>query len=269
MRHDDLEYLMDVVRKNTGIQLDASKGYLLESRLNPVLRDAGMKSMEELCRELKGLGARRYLPLVVDAMTTNETSFFRDSAPFQHLAKEVLPGVIAARSAQRRLRIWSAACSSGQEAVSLAILLAENFPELSGWDVKILASDVSSAMVERCTAAKFTEAEMGRGMVPEWRSRYFDACDGGWQAKPAIRDLMDVRQINLIQPLPNVGAQDVVLLRNVLIYFDEPTRAQIFQGIRRVLAPDGFLLLGTAEKPRSAEFQRAFGSSANVFRRTG
>ena len=179
MQPQDLQFLIDLVGKHTGIQLDASKNYLLQSRLNPVLRREGLETIGDLCRELRGSGSRRFVPLVIDAMTTNETSFFRDSLPFQHLAKEVLPGLLEARQSARQLRIWSAACSSGQEAISLAILLAENFPDLRSWDVKILASDVSPAMVDRCRAATFTENEMGRGMPTELRRRYFDELDEG------------------------------------------------------------------------------------------
>ncbi|QDV09946.1 Chemotaxis protein methyltransferase Cher2 [Planctomycetes bacterium Poly30] len=267
MHDQDLHFLIELVRSSTGIQLDVSKSYLLQSRLNPLLRVEGMKDLHELCNALRGSGARRLLPQVIDAMTTNETSFFRDSAPFQQLAREVFPGLLDARRQLRKLRIWSAACSSGQEAVSLAILMAEHFPELRNWDVRILATDVSPAMVARCRAATFTENEMGRGMPPELRQRYFDRTESGWQAKREIRDLLHVREVNLIQPLVGVETQDLVLLRNVLIYFDEPTREKIFQGITRVLAPDGFLLLGTAEKPRSDGYERAFGPNANVFRK--
>ncbi|MEM8710477.1 MAG: CheR family methyltransferase [Planctomycetota bacterium] len=267
MNPRDLDFLIDYVRRNIGIQLDASKSYLLKSRLNDVVRSEGFESMEALCRELRGTGATRLLPKIVDAMTTNETSFFRDGLPFKHLVDEVFPLLIKARAPKRRLRIWSAASSSGQEAVTLGILLSEHFPEIRGWDVKILASDISPAMVERCRQACFTEGEIGRGMPAEFKSRYFDRVSEGWQAKQAIRDLIQVRQLNLIHPLPSIESQDLVLLRNVLIYFDEPTRQSIFRGISRILATDGFVLLGTAEKPRSESYERAFGPQANVFRR--
>lgn len=267
MNPRDLDFLIDYVRRNIGIQLDASKSYLLKSRLNDVIRSEGLGSMEELCRELRGGRASRLMPKIVDAMTTNETSFFRDGLPFQHLVDEVFPLLIKARAAKRKLRLWSAASSSGQEAVTLGILLAEHFPEIRGWDVKILASDVSSAMVERCRRACFSEGEIGRGMPADLKARYFDRVADGWQAKPLIRDLIEVRQLNLIHPLPSIESQDLVLLRNVLIYFDEPTRQSIFRGISRILATDGYLLLGTAEKPRSESYERAFGPQANVFRR--
>ena len=267
MNPSDLKFLLEYIQRHTGIKLDASKVYLLKSRLNGVLRAESLDSLEDLCSLLRGSGATRLMPQIIDAMTTNETSFFRDGLPFQHLVEEVIPLMIEARKNVRKLRLWSAASSSGQEAVTLGIILLEHFPQLKDWDVKILASDISPAMVERCREAVFTDNEIDRGMPPEMKARYFDRHPEGWQAKPLIRDLMEMRQLNLIHPLPNLPMQDLVLLRNVLIYFDEPTRESIFRGLARVLAADGYLLLGTAEKPRSSSYERAFGNQANVFRR--
>ena len=267
MRAHDLVFLIELVRAQTGIELDVSKSYLLESRLTPIMRDESIETFGALCHALRGAESKRLVPLLVDAMTTNETSFFRDGLPFEHLASEVLPRLIEERQASKKLRIWSAACSSGQEAATLAILMAERFPQLKTWDVKILASDVSNEMVERCQALSFTHREIERGMPLHLRDKYFDPTVGGWQAIRGIRDLMEVRQINLIESLSRVEGQDLILLRNVLIYFDEPTREGILNQMHRVLAPDGFLLLGTAEKPRSESYMRAFGAQSNVFRR--
>lgn len=267
MRAADLVFLFDLIRTYTGISLDASKGYLLTSRLSPLLREEGLTSLSELCAALRSNGSGHLLQSVLDAMTTNETSFFRDHLPFEHLAEEVIPRLIAARGDSKKFRVWSAASSSGQEAATLAILLMERFPELKGWDLKILASDVSSRMVERCESLTFTHGEMARGMPANLRDKYFRATKGGWQATSVIRDLIETRQINLIEPLVRVEQQDLVLLRNVLIYFDEPTRDGILSQVERALPPDGYLLLGTAEKPRSRGFERAFGTQANVFRR--
>lgn len=267
MKPADLEFLIQLVGEHTGIHLEASKSYLLISRLRPLVRSQGLSSFEDLCDALRGPGKRLLLPEIVDAMTTNETSFFRDRAPFEHLMEHVLPELIEARAKTRKLRLWSAASSSGQEAVSLAILLREHFPELQSWDVKILASDISPAMVKRCRAARFSESEMGRGMSLELRSRYFEPVEDDWQASSSIRAMLDVRQKNLIEPMVGVERQDLVVLRNVLIYFREELQHKIFRSIFPVLAPDGYLLLGTAEKPGCEKYKRAAWPQANVFRK--
>ena len=267
MQTRNLNFLIDLVRVHTGIRLDDSKSYLLESRLSPVLRSENFDSLDALCQALSGQDKRRLVSVLVDAMTTNETSFYRDVSSFEDLADEVLPRLISGRSASKKLRIWSAASSSGQEAATLAIMLAERFPELRTWDVKILASDVSSKMVERCETLHFTDVEVERGLPGDLTSKYFDRAMGGWQAKGVIRNLIQARQINLTEPVSGVEQQDLILLRNVLIYFDEATRQSIFNQIPRVLAPDGFFLLGTAETPRSNAYERAFGAQSNVFQR--
>ena len=264
-RHLDL--LIDLVRTHTGIRLDSSKSYLLESRLSPVLRSEKLDSIAAFCDALSGPDKKRLVSVLVDAVTTNETSFYRDGSSFEMLASEVLPRLIRERQDSKKLRIWSAASSSGQEAATVAIMLAERFPELRDWNVKILASDVSSKMVERCASLCFTNVEIGRGMPADLKTKYFDRTIDGWKAASEVRDLIEARQINLLEPVSGVEQQDLILLRNVLIYFDEPTRQHIFTQVHRILSPDGFVLLGTAEMPRSSTYVRAFGAQSNVFQR--
>ena len=268
MLAQDLVFLIDLVRMHTGIRLDESKSYLLESRLDPVLRDGKFESIGSFCSALRGGQRSRLIPMLVDAMTTNETSFFRDVQPFEHLADEVLPRLMNEQRNSKKLRIWSAACSSGQEATTLAIMIAERFPELRDWDVKILASDVSTKMVERCRSLSFTPAEMERGMPVGLRDKYFESTGSGWQASRDIRGAIETRQINLIEPLLRVERQDLILLRNVLIYFDESTRQSILAQMHRVLLHHGFLLLGTAEKPRGHSYERVFGAKSHVFKKS-
>jgi len=267
MRPNDLQFLAAFVRDRTGIVLDESKQYLLEARLTPLLREAGLADIAALCERLRAPGAMALKSKVVDAMTTNETSFYRDGAPFELLRTEVLPELVNRRSAGRRLAIWSAACSSGQEPYTLAMILRDSFPHIGGWDVSITATDVSEAMVERCQKGLFSEYELSRGLTAEQRDRHFHRTkDGGWQAREELRRMVKVRTLNLLQPLPTEFRFDLVLIRNVLIYFDESTKEAILRRVRGVLAPDGYLMLGTAETPRGDAFVRATSSRTMLYR---
>ena len=209
------------------------------------------RSVGDLVQRTRAPAARSSLcAQVVDAMTTNETSFFRDVHPWQTLKKEILPALFDARAAFRRLTIWCAACSSGQEPYSLAMLLKDEFAEqCATWDITISATDLSGSMVKRCTEGLFSQLEVNRGVPAPTLARHFRRDGAEWRIDAGIRRMLEVRVANLVVPssLPAMGGIDLVLLRNVLIYFDDPTKARILADVRARMHRDGFLLLGSSE----------------------
>lgn len=241
------DYVRDLVRRKSAIVLEDTKQYLVESRLDALARLEGDASVDALIRRLMeqpldGLDAR-----VVDALTTNETSFFRDRHPFDAMRSDVIPSLMAARSGDRTLRIWCAASSSGQEPFTVAMVLHESFPELAGWNLEILATDISDEMLEKAREGRFSSFEVQRGLSPEQVDRYFSRAGSGWRLAPSIRGMVEFRKLNLIEPWRDLPTMDIILLRNVLIYFDIETRKQILQQVRHHLQPDGFLFLGSSE----------------------
>ena len=240
----DAVWLRDLVRRRSAIALDESKQYLLDTRLAPIVRAEGFATIGELVARARA-GDRRVVDLVVDAMTTNETSWFRDNGPFEALRSVVLPALVRDRATERRLRIWSAACSSGQEAYSVAMLCSEVVPP--GWTVEIVGTDLSAVMVERATAGRFSQLEVNRGLPASHLVRWFERDGSHWQVSPQLRRMTRFRLGNLAQPFADLGRFDVVLLRNVLIYFDGETKVDILRRTRAVTRPDGYLFLGAAE----------------------
>jgi chemotaxis protein methyltransferase CheR len=247
LSRESFEFVRAVLRQRSAHCLEDDKAYLVETRLLPVARRHGLASVEELIRRLRGRNSEKLLGELVEAMTINETLFFRDGQPFEALRQAVLPELVQRRAAVRCLNVWSAACSSGQEAYSVALLLRQHFPALSGWTVRVIASDLSSAMLERARRGRYSDLEVSRGLPPELLKAYFHRHEGGWQIRDELRRMVEVRSINLSGPWPELPPLDLVLLRNVLIYFDVPTRQQILDRVRRVLQPDGYLMLGGAE----------------------
>jgi len=241
------EYVRTVLRERSAHNLEDDKTYLVETRLLSLARRHGFASVEDLVQRLRSRRNEKLLGELVEAMTINETFFFRDSHPFEALRQTVLPELIQLRSADRSLNIWSAASSSGQEAYSVAILLHHYFPTLSGWNIRLIASDLSAAMLERGRQGRYSDLEVSRGLSPELRQGYFQEQEKGWQIREDIRRKVEFRSINLVGPWPGLPPLDLVLMRNVLIYFDVPTRQQILGRVRSVLQPDGYLLLGGAE----------------------
>lgn len=241
------EIIRRIVTKRSAIVLDPSKDYLLDARLAPILDREGLRSLDELAGVLEAERCTALLESVVEAMTTNETSFFRDPAVFRALREDVFPALLARRSTEQRLRIWCAASSSGQEPYSVAMLLDDAFPALASWDVQILATDLNAAMVARTEAAKFSEHGMKRGLPPGYAERYFEREDDVFRIVPRLRSRVRTRRLNLIETWPAMPRFDLVLLRNVLIYFDVATRRQIVERIPSVLGSDGLLLLGGQE----------------------
>ncbi len=243
----EFDFLRGLVRERSAIVLEPGKEYLVDSRILPLLREGGFPSAAELCAVLRAAPRGELERRVVEAMTTNETSFFRDLHPFEALRTRLLPELIAARAAERKLRFWSNACSSGQEAYSLAMLLAEHFPELRDWDVSILATDISRDMVQRASEGIYGQLEMNRGLPAALLLKYFQRAGTHWQVKPELRRLVQAREMNLVTAWPPLPRFDVIMLRNVLIYFDLETKRGILRRARMALRPDGSLFLGSAE----------------------
>ncbi len=243
----DFQYLSQLVRKRSAIVLEPEKAYLLDARLTPLAYAEGHASLAELVGVLRSGSDPGLQHRVVEAMTTNETSFFRDHYPFEALRTHVLPDLLARRAAQRDLRIWCGASSSGQEPYSIALTMREHFPELARWNVRLLGTDLSREMVRRCQAGRYSHVEVRRGLPPELLRKYFDPAGTEWQAKPALQAGCEFRELNLIESWASIPSMDIVFLRNVLIYFDLPTKRAILDKVRSVLQPWGYLFLGGAE----------------------
>jgi chemotaxis protein methyltransferase CheR len=264
----EFDYLRALVRERSAIVLEPGKEYLVESRMLPILRLHNFASPVELVTALRRQVRGPLEQAVVEAMTTNETSFFRDLHPFEVLRTRLVPDLMAARAGERRLRFWSNACSSGQEAYSLGMMLAEHFPALRDWDVRIRATDLSTLMVRRTQEGIYSQLEMNRGLPAALLVKYFERHGTQWQVRPALRQLVEARQLNLIGPWPSGEKHDVILLRNVLIYFDLETKRAILRRARQSLRPDGVLLLGSAETMHMVDdrWERVGGGTSIVYR---
>ncbi len=265
----EFTYISDMVRTRSAIVLEPGKEYLVEARLAPLVRELGLESIGALVTKLRqgngGLAER-----VTEAMTTNETSFFRDVAPFQALRTLVLPSLVETRKVQRSLRIWCAASSSGQEPYSIAMTIEDDFPQLRGWNLQIVATDLSPAMVERGRSGVYKALEVNRGLPAPMLIKYFTKVGVDYELKAEIRSMVDFSELNLIGAWPAFPPFDIVFLRNVLIYFDVETKRTIFGRVKRLLAPDGFLFLGAAETTMNIDdgFERLPIERAGCYRRT-
>jgi chemotaxis protein methyltransferase CheR len=242
----DYEYLRKLLKERSGLDLSADKQYLVESRLLPLARRSGLPGIPELVHKMKA-GANALTAEVVEAMTTNETFFFRDKIPFDHLRDAVIPALAQARAARRSLRIWCAASSTGQEPYSIAMCLKEAGSLLSGWRTEIVATDLSLAVLEKAKAGIFSQFEVQRGLPIQMLVKYFTQNGELWQLNAEIRGMVQHRQLNLLQDFSHLGTFDIIFCRNVLIYFDQSTKANMFDRISRMLEPDGVLALGAAE----------------------
>lgn len=243
----DYQMLARLLRQHSGLALSEGKEYLVESRLTPLAAAHGLPNLAALLARLRTQPDAALLRQVSEAMATHESLFFRDGTPFQLLRDEVLPALLKARRAQRRLRLWSAGTSTGQEAYSLAMTVAESWPLLSGWQVEILATDYSEAAIARARRGVYNHFEVQRGLSLQHRAQYFTPADGAWRVRDELRAMIDFRTGNLLEPFGALGSFDVVFCRNVLIYFDVATKADVLDRLSRVLAPDGFLFLGSTE----------------------
>jgi chemotaxis protein methyltransferase CheR len=243
----EFDYLRRLVREQSAIVLDSGKEYLVEARLAGLVREQGMSTVTDLVAKLRGHRDGPLHTQVVEAITTNETLFFRDPPLWDTLRKEVLPELIEQRRSERRLQVWSAACSSGQEPYSLAMLLAEHFGEMAGWEVRILATDLSTAMLARAREGSYSQLEVNRGLPAAMLVKHFAKEGMHWRVVPGLRRTVEFRPFNLGATWPPLPRMDLVLLRNVLIYFDAETKRTIAERMRRQLQPDGYLVLGAAE----------------------
>lgn len=243
----EFEFVRDLVHRSAALVLEPGKDYLVESRLGPLARKAGFSSVREMVADIRH---QPYGPIhhsIVQAMTTNETSWFRDVHPYDALRTTVLPELIARRAATRRLTIWSAACSTGQEPYSVAMLILDDFPQLANWDVTILASDIAEDAVARGREARYSQLEVNRGMPAQSLVRHFTREGTNWVLNDRVRRMVRFGVVNLVGPWPQVPTADIVLLRNVMIYFDIPTKQKLLGRIRDTMRDDGYLFLGNAE----------------------
>ena len=246
MTPPDYEYLRKLLKDQSGLDLSADKQYLIESRLVPLSRKCGLSGIAELVQKMKS-GSASIVAQVVEAMTTNETFFFRDKVPFDHFRDTVMPEILQARSARKGIRIWCAAGSTGQEPYSLAMCLKEMGAALSGWRVEIVATDLSQEVLEKSKSGIYSQFEVQRGLPIQLLVKYFKQNGELWQISPEIRAMIQHRQLNLLHDFSQLGAFDVIFCRNVLIYFDQDTKVNIFGRLAKAMEPDGFLVLGAAE----------------------
>ena len=267
----DFNYVRKLVYDRSAITLEDGKGYLVESRLGPVARRQGLGSFEELITQLRAQPFNGLHWNVVEAMTTNETSFFRDFHPFEALRQTLLPEFLKRRDSQHELNIWCAACSTGQEPYTLAMMLREHFPSLGSWNVKLTASDLSKGVLDRCREGCYSQMEVNRGMPSMLVVKYFRKIGVEWQIKEEIRRMIEFRQINLAEAWPSLPSMDIILIRNVLIYFDMETKKTILARVRRLLQPDGYLILGGAETTINLDdsFEWVQFNKATVYRLRG
>jgi chemotaxis protein methyltransferase CheR len=246
MTRPDYEYLRKLLKDRSGLDLSADKQYLIESRLRPLSRKAGMSGISELVQKMKG-GSASITTQVVEAMTTNETFFFRDKVPFDHFRASIMPEILQARASRKSIRIWCAAGSTGQEPYSLAMCVKEMGAALAGWRVDIIATDLSQEVLEKSRVGIYSQFEVQRGLPIQMLVKYFKQAGEFWQINADIRAMVQHRQLNLLQEFSQLGVFDVIFCRNVLIYFDQETKINIFNRLARTTEPDGFLVLGAAE----------------------
>ena len=246
MTPPDYEYLRKILKDHSGLDLSADKQYLIESRLLPLSRKCGVPGIGELVQKMKG-GSSSITAQVVEAMTTNETFFFRDKVPFEHFRDTIIPQMLAARAGRKSLRIWCAAGSTGQEPYSLAMSMKEMGAALAGWRVEIIATDLSTEVLEKSKSGVYSQFEVQRGLPIQLLVKYFKQNGELWQINSELRAMVQHRQLNLLHDFSQLGTFDIIFCRNVLIYFDQETKINIFGRLARSMEQDGFLVLGAAE----------------------
>jgi chemotaxis protein methyltransferase CheR len=243
----DYDYLRGMLKERSGLMLSGEKQYLVESRLAPLARKAGLNGLGELVSKLRSPNAERLIIEVVEAMTTNESFFFRDKTPFEHFRDAILPALLAMRQSKKRIRIWCAAAAAGQEPYSLAMTLKE----LPHWPqdmrVEILATDISTEILEKAKSGIYSQFEVQRGLPIQLLVKHFEKVGEMWQISPELRAMVQFRPLNLMRDFSNLGIFDLVFCRNVLIYFDQQTKIDVLSRIATVTAIDGYLCLGAAE----------------------
>ena len=242
----DYEFLRQILKERSGLVLATEKEYLVESRLMPVARRNGCASIGELVQRLKAPAPDALKIEVTEAMMNNESFFFRDKNPFDRFGDTILPDLLDKRAKSRRIRIWSAAASTGQEAYSLA-MMAAGFSKLADWQIEIVATDISNDALEKARAGFYSQFEVQRGLPIQMLMQHFDQVGEQWRISDKLRSMVQFRQLNLLDAFSILGLFDVVFCRNVLIYFDQATKVDVLERVHRVLQPDGYLILGAAE----------------------
>jgi chemotaxis protein methyltransferase CheR len=262
------EYIRDLVKSESALMLDPGKEYLVVSRLEPLARQEGFGSLPQMVDSLRSGPVRELHRKVVEAMTTNETSFFRDIRVFRMFQRTILPELIARRESSRSLNMWCAASSYGQEPYSVAMSLAEHRPPLTGWNISLMASDISRAMVSRARSGCYNQTDVNRGLPATLLVKYFEQHGATWQIKDRIRSLVSFQELNLAANWPYLPRMDVIFMRNVLIYVDVDAKKTILSKVARLLNPDGYLLLGGAETTTNLDsaFEAVSKDGATYFR---
>ena len=243
----DFEFICQILRERSGLVLTNDKAYLLESRLLPVARKWKLATFDDLVRVIRSKMDETVIRDVVEAMTTNESFFFRDTKPFDQFKALVLPALLKSRAASRTIRIWSAACSSGQEPYSLAMILSESAAQLNGWKIEIVGTDLSTEILNRAKEGMYSQFEVQRGLPITMLVKYFSQIGDRWQINAKIRGMVQYKEFNLLTDPMALGRFDVVFCRNVLIYFDQPTKTRVLNSVSKLMPEDGFLFLGGAE----------------------
>jgi chemotaxis protein methyltransferase CheR len=264
----DYDYLRGVVLKQSANRIDPSRNTLFDTRLTPIARLAGAANLKDFIKILKAGRPAHLHRAVAEAMTVNETSFFRDINSFEMLREVIFPQLIEQRMSERRLRIWSAASSTGQEAYSMAMAIAEYFPDLVNWEVKILGTDISRHVVDYARRGRYRRLEVNRGMPARMLLKYMVRDGEEWEIAPRIRSMCEFQYLNLCAPLPQLPTFDLVMLRNVLLYFSQHDRRMLFREIHRKLDPSGYLVLGNAEQAEDSTklFEVEFAANCYFYR---
>tara|TARA_R110002096_G_scaffold435548_1_gene661371 strand:- start:26234 stop:27085 length:852 start_codon:yes stop_codon:yes gene_type:complete len=247
MRSEDFELISGLLKERSGLLLPKDKVYLLESRLTPIAHKRGLETLDDLVNEVRLKRKEDLLTEITEAMTTNESFFFRDTKPFDLFRDTVLPQFLESRASRKRIRIWCAAASTGQEPYSLAIILKEMEASLAGWNIEIVGTDISEEVLDKAKAGLFSQFEVQRGLPIQLLIKYFNQVGDLWQISDEIRNMVSYRKFNLLDSFALLGSFDVIFCRNVLIYFDQPTKTEVLEKMRKLIPDDGTLFLGAAE----------------------
>jgi chemotaxis protein methyltransferase CheR len=271
MKSADFDYVRNYVRTQAAIVLEPGKEYLVESRLTTLARKESIASIDLLVDQLRAKPGSELHRKVVDAMTTNETSFFRDLNPFEALKKHILPELVQKRRPERQLNFWCGAASTGQESYSVLMTIAENFPEIFQWNFNFVATDLSTQVLAQAQSGLYSQLEVNRGLPAPLLVKYFKRKGNDWEFDPVLRKKVVFKELNLTHTWPVMPAMDVVFMRNVLIYFDVETKKNILGKIRRLLRPNGYLFLGGAETTMNLDesFERVIFGRATCYKNPG
>lgn len=261
---ENFKFVCDLVHRRAAILIETGKEYLVDARLAPIARAHGLASVDALVAKLRADEKGPLSHEVIEAMTTNETSFFRDIHPFETFRTKVLPPLIKARASTRSIRIWCAAASTGQEPYSIAMTIREYFPELATWNVQIIATDINATVLARARTGVFRQLEVNRGLPASLLVKHFEKNGADWQIKANIRQMVSFQELNLLERWPLFTQQDVIFMRNVLIYFDMPTKKELLRRVRESLRDDGYFFLGGAETTMNLDNQLISMKSSNA-----